>query len=150
MLGLTVGDMQDLLEQETAEADRDLIFSQAVYTAGELGLDVTVSNWKQCYAVLKQIVKAAYSDTYGEDYTIKVTVNESEDMGVKELDLVRASYQEDTYASYVDVSQITDGKYVTVTVVIDGYKANNTFERVVTLVRYKGAWRVVASPYSMF
>lgn len=150
MLELMAGDMRDLLENELSEEERNAFFTETTEAADALGLKNTaVSNFRQCYALLRRIEKANLTAIYGEGYKITVKIQETADMSMKDFERIRDAYLSDTYASYVDVNRMAVGKYVIAEVTVSGVKATKTLYFTVPLIKYNGAWKVAYNPYTL-
>ena len=154
MLSLSAGDMQAMLEHEMSDAERSEFFATVASYAEECDVDAEVTTFRQCYRTLRAVTKkvndAAYTEVYGEGYRLTIEVKDSEDMGAKEFNTLCANYQVEPFADYIDTAQLKIGRYVTVKATVSGPKGSDTVERIVPLVRYKGAWRVVTDPRTIF
>ena len=154
MLSLSAGDMQQLLETEMNDAEQAELFTTVSTYAKEYGVNTEITTFRQCYRTLHKVTKqandTAYAETYGEGYRLTIEVKEAEDMGAKEFDILCANYQTEPFAHYVDTTKLKIGRYVTVKATIVGPKGSDTIERIVPLVRYKGMWRVVTDPRTIF
>lgn len=154
MLSLSAGDMQKLLETEMNDAEQAELFAAVAAYAEEHDVNAKVTTFRQCYRTLHKVTKrandTAYAETYGAGYRLTVEVKESEDMGAKEFDILCANYQTEPFAHYIDTTKLKIGRYVTVKATVTGPKGSDTIERIVPLVRYKGVWRVVTDPRTIF
>lgn len=148
VLSMTAGDMQGYLEARMSGALQEELFQSTEATAASLGLDLSVENFSQYYKATKAIAKAACADTYGADYTITVTVKETEEMSVQDFTALQTAYDTDAYRDYIDADSLRIGKLVILSVTIEGSKAV-THETIVPMVQYKGFWKVIAIPESL-
>jgi len=142
---LCVEDMRQWLEQEATDAERAAVFQNAEAQGQQIGLDLSVDTSSQYYKALRAIVEETYTQTYGEGYTVSYAVKETEDMSVREYEAYCTLYRD---SRYVDVDQLKIGKNVTVTVTIEGDYGTHTYDYTLSLLKYKGAWKVVPDTYT--
>lgn len=147
-MALSVGNMRRALEKQTSEEQRKTIFQNAEVQGELLGLDLSIDSFSDYYKALATIVKETYTQAYGEGYQLSYKVRETEDMSIKEFDAICGIYTNSHSNLDIDVDRLQVGKNVTVTVTVDGKDGIQSYDHIVHLVKYKGAWKVVPYTYT--
>lgn len=142
---LSAGKMKKMFEKETKTEQQDMMFEGAEKAAEELDLKVKVNNFNQYYKATKKIAKANLKETFGKNYKIDVKVLEVKDIRTTELEAIQKRYDNDQYEDYIKADKIKKGKYVAVSVMIEGSEDRQTIDYVVSVVKYGGKWKVVGA-----
>ena len=141
MYRVMAGDMQQYNEQLHKD-DKEEMFTQTEEACAELGIEVTIDDFKQYYKAGRQLQTARWQDQYGADYKVTVKVREIEDMSAAALQEIQTRCGEADLAEYIRADKIKAGKYVVVDVIIEGDNETTTQNVRVYVVKYKSKWKV--------
>lgn len=139
------GKAQKYFEEVTYGDDdeRDEEFEWMEDACDEEKVDVSISSFSEYYVAYKKLTEVQMEDCYGDRYTTKVEVRETADMKDKVIEAYRVIVDDATCADYIDPDKIAEGKFVTVKVYIDGKEESGSYDVVVPVVKYDGAWKVL-------
>lgn len=149
--------LSDAIEALADESDMTVkeVYEELEEMLEEEDIDVTIRSNKDIFNALKKLLEEEWEDTYGK---YKITVEPDGDpdkMKKKELkELIEEI--EDTcdmldldVDDYIDTDKIKEAYIVEVECEIEGEDDEDSQTMEVTVVKYKGKWKVLDDPYSL-
>ena len=124
--------------EEYAE-DEDEMFEMFEYVYG-----AEIESWDDLYDAMQESTEEDLIDTYGEDYKIKVEIDDEDKMDEGDIDDVKDALEDD-YEDYIDedkLDKVKKGYIYTVIVTIEGEEDEQEFEYEVSVIKYDGEWKI--------
>lgn len=141
---MEAGKMKQYFEKETIGEQKEDLFEYMEERCESEGIRANVNTFGQYYRAYQKLNKHNMREEYGFLYTVKVEVVDVEKMTETRLENLRIRYSRESYAGYINPNRIRKGKTVELRITVKGIEETETDTVTVSMIKYKGRWRVAA------
>ena len=142
-MSLEAGKMKQYFQDRYEEdEDKARLFENMEEACEEAGVRANINTFGQYYRAYKKLNKAEMKEEFGAIYFVSIKVTDVEKMTDSQLENIRRTYSNERYAEYINPARIRNGKRVHITITIRGIEDTESIDTVISMVKYKGKWRV--------